>query len=155
MPSSRSVRTSLQMHPSSFSAPSPSTLLSNYYGGNCLINIGTEGVFFKYSWVRISLFPLQKNRRSDSFPSALESCHQWAKDGAAVQSFALHNAAHDDCRVYFCGIRGVPQNPYFSFLRLKAASPPSMMRLIASRTSSTSMAPFPTIVPRDWSPAVL
>ena len=42
-PSSRSVQTSLQMHPSSFSAPSPSTLLSNFYGGNCLINIGTEG----------------------------------------------------------------------------------------------------------------
>jgi len=41
------------------------------------------------------------------------------------------------------------QNPYFSFLKLKAASPPSMMRFIASRTSVTSIAPSPATIPRD------
>ena len=46
------------------------------------------------------------------------------------------------------------QNPYFSFLRLKAASPPSMILLMASRTLGTSIAPSPTMVPRDWSPAI-
>jgi hypothetical protein len=45
------------------------------------------------------------------------------------------------------------QKPYFSLRSLKAASPPSMMRLIASRTSGTSIAPSPAILPPDWSPA--
>ena len=47
------------------------------------------------------------------------------------------------------GRHGLSQNPYFSLLRLKAASPPSMIRLIASRTVSTSIAPSPAIVPLD------
>jgi hypothetical protein len=46
------------------------------------------------------------------------------------------------------------QKPYFSFLNLKAASPPSMTRLIASRISGTSIAPSPAILPSDWSPAL-
>ena len=44
---------------------------------------------------------------------------------------------------------GRPQNPYFSFRKLKAASPPSMMLLIASRVSRISIAPSPAIFPRD------
>ena len=52
--------------------------------------------------------------------------------------FIKERGLFDDLRL------ATSQKPYFSLLRLKAASPPSMICLIAFRTISTSIAPSPS-----------
>ena len=45
------------------------------------------------------------------------------------------------------------QNPYFSLRSRNAFSPPSITRVISSRTAGISIAPSSFTLPPDWSPA--